>query len=488
MRDLNEQQELRLAKLQSLRERGVDPYPPRSSRTHTTQEVVQHLDELAGQEVVVAGRLRSRRDMGKTIFWDMEDAAGKIQLLCRANTLGSEGMEFLKSDLDLGDIVEVRGLPLRTRTGEPSVDVASIRLLAKALNPLPDKWHGLEDVETRYRQRYVDLLVNPEVRDVFLRRTKIIAGVRRYLDERGYAEVETPVLQPIYGGGAARPFTTFYNTLDQPFYLRIATELYLKRLLVGGLERVYELGKDFRNEGLSAKHSPEFTMMELYQAYADYNDMMALVEDMVCTIARDVNGSTTTHFRGHEINLTLPWERKPLREAIHEVTGVDYEAYPETEALAGAVREAGIDVRPGATRAQLIDELLDNTEPHLIQPVFLTDYPVELSPFAKKKLDNPKLTERFECFVGGIELANAFTELNDPLDQEQRFHEQTEDQAAGNEDANPYDEDFVHALMYGMPPTGGLGVGIDRLVMLLTNSSSIRDTILFPHMRSRGAE
>lgn len=488
MRDLNDQQEQRLAKIERLRERGDDPYPPRSNRTHTTQEVVQGLDHISGQQVTVAGRLRARRDMGKTVFWDLEDGSGKIQLLCRANTLGVEGMEFLKSDLDIGDIVEAQGSPTRTRTGEPSLDVTQIHLLAKALNPMPDKWHGLEDVETRYRRRYVDLLVNAEVRDVFLRRAKIISAMRRYLDERGFIEVETPVLQPIYGGGAARAFTTYHNALDQTLYLRIATEMYLKRLLVGGIERVYELGKDFRNEGLSMKHSPEFTAIELYQAYADYNDIMNLLEEMVCTIARDVNGATTTHFRGREVDLRPPWTRKPLRQAIVEVTGVDYEAYPESEALARAVKEAGIQARPGATRAQLIDELLDNTEPQLIQPVFLTDYPLELSPFAKKKPGNPNLTERFECFIGGIEIANAFTELNDPVDQENRFMEQESDRAAGNEEANPYDEDYIRALMYGLPPTGGLGVGIDRLVMVLTDSPSIRDVILFPHLRSRTAE
>ncbi|MDP9380897.1 MAG: lysine--tRNA ligase [Chloroflexota bacterium] len=487
MRDLNEQQELRLEKSGRLRQNGIDPYPRRSRRTHATREVVDSLDDLAaaGQEVIVVGRLRARRDMGRTVFADIEDGTGRIQLLCRANTLGAEGLEFLKSDLDLGDIVEVRGVPMRTRTGEPSVDVREVRLLAKSLNPLPDKWHGLEDVETRYRQRYVDLMVNPEVRDVFLRRARIISEMRRYLDDRGFVEVETPVLQPIYGGAAARAFTTYHNALDQTLYLRIATELYLKRLLVGGIERVYEIGKDFRNEGTSTKHSPEFTMMELYQAYADYSDIMVLVENLVCTLAQQVNGSAQVRFRGQEIDLTPPWSRVPLRDAILQHTGVDYEAYPETESLAAAVREAGIETRPGATRAELIDELLDNTEPRLIQPVFLIDYPVELSPFAKRKPDNPSVTERFEFFIGGIEVGNAFTELNDPVDQDERFREQVAEREAGNEETSQYDEDYVNALMYGMPPTGGLGIGIDRLVMVLTDSPSIRDVILFPHMRAR---
>jgi lysyl-tRNA synthetase class 2 len=482
---LNEQQELRLHKSLELRERGVDPYPPRSARTHAARQVVETLDELAGRSVTVAGRLRTRRDMGKTVFADLEDGSGRLQLMFRTNVLGAESVEFVKSCLDLGDIVEASGQPMRTRTGEPTVEVREVRLLAKALNPLPDKWHGVEDVELRHRQRYVDLLANAETRDLFRRRARIIGTMRRYLDERGYVEVETPVLQPIYGGGAARAFTTRHNALDQTLYLRIAKELYLKRLLVGGLERVYEVGKDFRNEGMSTKHNPEFTMMELYQAYADYNDIMALLEDMVCALALEVNGSTRVTFRGHELELRPPWERKPLREALRDATGVDPETHPDVEDLAAAVREAGVEARPGATRAELVDQLLDATERQLIQPTFLTDYPVELSPFAKKKPGHPALTERFEAFVGGIELANAFTELNDPVDQEARFREQMAEREGGNEEANEYDDDYVRALMYGLPPTGGLGVGVDRLVMILTGSDSIRDVILFPQLRSK---
>lgn len=488
MQQPNEQQALRLAKRERLQATGTEPYPSRANRTHLARDVVERLDEMGDQHVVLAGRLGVPRDMGKTVFVDLIDGSGKIQLLCRLNTLGAEGLAFLKSDLDIGDIVEATGTPMRTRTGEASLDVSQLRLLAKALNPPPDKWHGLQDVETRYRQRYVDLLVNPGVRDVFLRRAKIVSAMRRYLDNRGFVEVETPVLQPIYGGGAAQAFTTHHGALDQTLYLRIATELYLKRLLVGGIERVYEIGKDFRNEGTSTKHSPEFTQMELYQSYADYQDIMALVEDMVCTLAQEANGSTRTTFRGHDIDLTPPWSRQPLREAIKQVTGVDYALHPDTTSLAAAVRAAGIEARPGATRAQLIDELLDNTEPTLIQPTFLTDYPVELSPFAKRKLTDPTLTERFEVFIGGIEVGNAFTELNDPVDQDQRFREQAADREAGNTDTNPYDEDFVNALMYGMPPTGGLGIGIDRLVMVLTDSPSIRDVILFPQMRTRSTD
>ncbi len=488
MREPNEQQEVRLKKLDQLRERGVDPYPPRSCRTHTAAEVVRQLDELSGSTVTVAGRLWSRRDMGRTVFADLVDGSGKIQLLFRVNTAGPEVMDFLKSYLDLGDIVQVTGSPMRSRTGEPTVDARELVLLAKALNPLPDKWHGLEDVEKRYRQRYLDLMVNPEVREVFLKRARTVSEMRRYLDERGFVEVETPVLQTLYGGASARPFTTYHNALNQELYLRIATELYLKRLLVGGLERVYEIGKDFRNEGTSTKHNPEFTMMELYQSYADYNDIMDLVEDLVAHIAREVNGGLVVRFRDHEVDLTPPWPRRPLREVIREVTGVDYGAHPDAGSLARAVAKAGIEARPGATRGELIDELLDNTEPHLIQPVFLLDYPIELSPFAKRKPDDPGAVERFEAFAGGIEIANAFTELNDPVEQSARFRRQVADREAGSEESAPYDEDFVNALMYGMPPTGGLGLGMDRLVMLLTDSPSIRDVILFPHMRTRASE
>lgn len=485
MQDFNEQQEIRYRKAQKLREQGVDPYPLRSHRTHTTRQVVDNLDSLQDVEIIVVGRLMSLRDMGRTVFADLEDGSGKIQLLLRVSTAGQALMEWVRSHIDRLDFVEVTGIPMRTRTGEPTVEVRSLTLLSKALNPPPDKWHGLEDVEKRYRQRYVDLMVNPEVREVFLKRAQITAAMRRYLDSKGFIEVETPVLQTLYGGGAAQPFTTHHNVLDQELYLRIASELYLKRLLVGGMERVYEIGKDFRNEGVSTKHNPEFTMMELYQSYADYNDIADLVEEMIVCIARQVNGSLKARFRDHDINLTPPWPRRTLREVIIEVTGVDYDAYSDDADLFRAVQAAGIEVKTGATRGQLIDELLDNTEPKLIQPIFLFDYPIELSPFAKQKPDDPRTVERFEGFAGGIEICNAFTELNDPVEQHERFLGQDRDRARGNINTSPYDEDFVNALMYGMPPTGGLGVGIDRLAMLLTDSSSIRDVILFPHMRTR---
>jgi len=484
---LNDQQQIRLEKLRKLRDMGINPYPPRSYRTHTAHEVYSSVDSLEGQEVTVAGRLTARRDMGKSVFADLEDASGKIQLLVRLNTAGPDTLSFFKELIDLGDIVEATGSPMRTRTGEPTVDVKSVRILAKVLNPLPDKWHGLEDVEKRYRQRYLDLMVNPEVRDVFIKRAKIISSVRRYLDDLGFIEVETPVLQPLYGGASAKPFTTYYNALDQTFYLRIATELYLKRLLVGGIEKVYEIGKDFRNEGLSTKHNPEFTMMELYQAYADYNSIMDLVEKLITFTASNVLQTLKITYRGHEIDLTPPWRRLPLRDVVLNATGIDFYALRDDADLAEAIRKAGIELRPGATRAQMIDELLDNSEHELIQPTFVIDYPVELSPFAKRKEDNPELTERFEVFIGGMEIGNAFTELNDPIDQARRFQAQLTNRTPDGEE-NPYDEDFIQALMYGMPPTGGLGIGIDRLVMLLTDRPSIRDVILFPHLRTRIGE
>jgi len=484
LEDLNEQQAQRLRKADELRRQGIDPYPQRSARTHTAAQAAEAADNPDHGETTIAGRLLRRRDMGKSVFADLEDGSGVVQVLLRNGTLGAEKLEFFKSYVDLGDVLQVSGSPMRTRTGEPTVDVRSFRMLAKSLNPMPDKWHGLEDVETRYRQRYVDLMVNPEVREVFIRRSRIVTAMRRYLDAHGFIEVETPILQPIYGGANARPFTTHHNALDQTLYLRIADELYLKRLLVGGLERVYEIGKDFRNEGVSTKHNPEFTMMELYQAYADYNDMMDLVEEMVRSIAQEAIGSLQTTFRDAEVDLSHPWRRTTLRDAVREATGVDFYKSSDRESLAEAVRAAGVEARPGATWAQLVDVLLDNTEPTLIQPTFLMDYPIELSPLAKRSADNPRVVERFECFVGGIEIGNAFTELNDPVDQSERFLSQIAERAAGNEDAAPYDKDYINALMYGLPPTGGLGLGIDRLAMLLTNSSSIRDVVLFPHMRT----
>ncbi len=477
--------EARLAKLARLRAAGIDPYPFRYERTHEAAALHARFDDLAGDEVAVAGRLvGGRRVLGKLGFVHLQDGSGRIQLYCRVDVLGPEGFALFK-DLDIGDFVGARGALVRTRTGEVSVEVRELTLLAKSLRPLPEKWHGLTDVEKRYRQRYLDLIANPDVRQVFRIRSQTLRAVRDFLTARGFEEVETPVLQPIPGGGAARPFSTYYNALDRTLYLRIALELYLKRCVIGGIERVFEMGRIFRNEGLSFKHNPEFTMLELYQAYADYHDIMDLVEALVPAVAERVLHTTRIIYGEHVIELAAPWPRIPLREAIRERTGVDYATLPDLAALREAAAAAGLRVEPTWTRGKIIDELLTVfVEPRLIQPTFLVDYPVELSPLAKRKRDDPDTVERFECFIGGMEVGNAFSELNDPLDQRARFEEQARARQAGDEEAQQMDEDFLEALEYGMPPTGGLGLGIDRLVMLFTNRSSIREVILFPQLRT----
>ena len=497
--ELNDLERQRLEKLERLREKGWDPYPPRSERTHTAAQALSAYEAGGeGLEVVVTGRLRSIRIMGKASFAHIEDESGKIQLLLRMNELGEEVYQTFKRDFDLGDFVEARGKLMRTRTGEITVQVDRIRMLAKALTPLPwgkeqkvgnkvIRYSALTDVEERYRQRYADLAVHPEVRQIFRIRARAIAAIRRFLDERGFLEVETPILQPIYGGAAARPFVTHHNQLDQDLYLRISDELYLKRLLVGGYERVYEIGKDFRNEGVSYKHNPEFTMLEFYAAYLDYRGVMDLCEEMVSTVVQEVLGTTTITYQGHTIDLSPPWRRVSLREAILEVTGIDYTQYPTAEGLARALREIGQEPAPGASWGKLVDnELLGGmVEPTLIQPTIVYDYPRDISPLAKAKPDDPTHVERFEFFIGGLEMGNAFTELNDPLDQEQRFLEMRRLYAAGDEEAHPMDEDYIRAMMYGMPPNGGFGMGVDRLVMLLTDRPSIREVILYPHLRPR---
>lgn len=497
--ELSDLERQRLEKLERLRKRGWDPYPPRAERTHTAAEALAAYEAGGeGQEVVVAGRLRSVRVMGKASFAHVEDETGKIQILLRVNDVGEEAYEAFRRDFDLGDFVEAKGTLMRTRTGEITVHVKQLRMLAKALTPLPwgkeqrvgDKvvrYSALSDVEERYRQRYADLAVHPEVREVFRIRARTVAALRRFLDERGFLEVETPVLQPIYGGAAARPFVTHHNQLDQDLYLRISFELYLKRLLVGGYERVYEIGKDFRNEGVSFKHNPEFTMLEFYAAYLDYWAVMDLCEEMISTVARQVLGRTTLSYQGHTIDLSPPWRRVSLREIVREISGIDYTRYPTAESMARALREVGIEPTEGASWGKMIDnELLGGlVEPSLIQPTFVYDYPREISPLAKAKADDPTHVERFELFIGGMEVANAFTELNDPLDQEQRFLEMGRLYAAGDEERHPMDEDYIRAMMYGMPPNGGFGLGVDRLVMLFTDRPSIREVILFPHMRPK---
>ncbi len=491
---LNDQQRARLEKLRQLRASGIDPFPTRSTRSLTTQEAVQRFltlePALSGEPdpepLTLAGRVVSIRDMGRTVFSHIRDGAGTIQLFLRREIVGDEQLAWFKRFVDLNDFVEADGHLFRTRTGEVSLQVTAVRLLAKALNPPPDKWHGLTDVETRYRQRYVDLMTNPDTRQIFITRAQVIRAIRRYLDERGFLEVETPTLQPIYGGAAARPFTTYYHALDQTFYLRISDELYLKRLIVGGYDRVYEICKDFRNEGIDARHNPEFTMLEFYVAYADYRDIMDMCEELIAYAAQEALGTLQIPWGTQTIDLTPPWTRLSLREAIRRYTGIDFLEVSDQPTLYARAKELGADVQPDTVWPRILDELLKTfVRPNLIQPTFLYDYPVALSPLAKRKPEDPRLVERFQLFVGGLELANAYTELNDPLDQLFRFLEQARDRARGDEEAMPIDEDFINALMYGMPPTGGFGLGIDRLVMLLTNRQTIREVILFPQLRSK---
>jgi len=434
--------------------------------------------------VTIAGRLVARRGQGKTVFADVEDRSGTVQAWATLDRLGDDGLGLL-AGAHLGDIIGVRGTVVRTRRGEISVAADSVEMLAKALRPPPDRHAGLTDPETRYRQRYLDLMASEDVRSQFVMRARAISGVRRFLDSRGFIEVETPALQPIYGGAAARPFVTHHNEQGRDLFLRIATELYLKRCIVGGLEKVYELGKDFRNEGVSFKHNPEFTMLETYEAYADYEDVAAMLEEMVSAAAVEATGGMKVPWKGGEIDLTPPWRRVRLTDALEETSGIDVLAHPDADSLRAAMRAAGLDAPDTAPWSKLVDGILSQSlEPTLIQPTILLDYPLELSPFAKRREDDPRLVERFEAFCAGMEIANAFSELNDPDDQRERFAMLQADRAAGDDEAQPADEDFLTALEHGMPPTGGLGLGIDRLVMLLTDRHSIREVILFPAMRN----
>lgn len=484
-------EDFRLRKLEALRAQGIEPYPLRFARTHAAQAALDRFDDLStSQETVrLAGRILTIRKMGKAAFAHIEDASGRIQLYLRLNILGEEAFRTVIDLFDLGDIIGAEGVLFRTRTGEETLEVRRIEMLAKALQNPPEKYHGLRDAETRLRRRYLDMAANPDVRQAFTVRSRMVREVRAFFDERGYLEVETPVLQPLYGGAFARPFVTHHNALAQDFYLRIATELYLKRCLIGGFERVYEIGRTFRNEGMDRDHNPEFTMLEAYQAYADYADMMELLEQLYYEVAVAVHDSPQIPYRDDVLDFTPPWQRIRLHEAIESATGIDIYTHPETDALLAQVQARGIGVPERVTWATLVDELLaECVEPKLVQPTLLLDYPVALSPLAKRRADDPRLVERFEAFVGGLEIANAFSELNDPLDQRQRFEEQVKERAAGDEEAQPLDEDFLLALEYGMPPTGGIGIGIDRMAMLFTNSASIRDVILFPPVRTRETE
>lgn len=496
-------EQTRLEKLHRLRGQGIEPYPNQAEVTHTSAEAKRLFEQTEASdaatpiEVTLAGRLRAIRPMGKLTFAHIEDGSGRIQLFLRVNELGPEKMEFFNREFDLGDFIQASGSMVRTRTGEVTLQVQEFKMLAKAITPLPAakdevidgevvRHATLADAETRFRQRYADLAVNPDVREVFRTRAATLRSLREFLDSRGFLEVETPVLQPVYGGAAARPFITHHNQLKQDLYLRISFELYLKRLLVGGLERVYEIGRDFRNEGVSFKHNPEFTMLEFYMAYADYQKIMDLTEEMVVAVCDQVIGKRTLQYNGHEIDVTPPWRRVSLRQGLIEAVGIDINQHPTTESLAEAMRSKGLRPNPEYARGKLIDGLLgDYLEPTFIQPTFMYDYPRDISPLAKSKPGDPQTVERFEGFVGGMELCNAFTELNDPLDQEARFLEMGREYGAEDDERHPMDEDYLRAMSYGMPPTGGFGMGVDRLVMLLTDRHSIREVILFPHLRAR---
>ena len=493
-------EKIRLKKTEELRALGVDPYPTRASRTHTSAEAIKAFEqsEKAGEEVhaKLAGRLRSMRAMGKLSFAHIEDGAGRVQLLLRADELSRERVDFFNRMLDIGDFVQASGVMMRTRTGEVSLRVEDFALLAKAISPLPAakdetlpdgtvvRHAALEDSELRARQRYADLAVNPEVRELFRVRAATIRGLREFLDARGFLEVETPILQPLYGGAAARPFTTHHNELDQDMYLRISFELYLKRLLVGNLERVYEIGRDFRNEGVSYKHNPEFTQLEFYWAYSDYLQVMELTEQMVSSVCQAVLGTRHIQYQGREIDFSPPWKRLELRAALKEACGLDIGQYSDVDALYSALQGVGKAPETRSTRGKLIEYMLSEfLELELFQPTFLYDYPRDISPLAKAKPGDPGTVERFEAYVGGFELCNAFTELNDPLDQEQRFLEMGREYDADDEEKHPMDEDYLRAMRYGMPPNGGFGMGVDRLVMLFANKHSIREVLLFPALR-----
>ena len=484
----NEQKQIRIEKLAALQKEGKDPFEITvATQTHKSDEIKADYDALEGKDVCVCGRIMTRRDMGKANFIDLQDRNGRIQVYVRLNDVGEDTFAEFKK-WDLGDIVEVKGFVFKTRTGEISVHANEIRLLAKSLLPLPEKFHGLTDTDTRYRKRYLDMIMNPDVKETFIKRSKIISSIRNYLDSLGFIEVETPILNNIPGGAAARPFITHHNTLDMDMYLRIATELYLKRLIVGGMERVYEIGRNFRNEGMDVRHNPEFTCIELYQAFTDYHGMMEIAENIIRNAANEVcDGNLHITFNGTEIDLESPFERITMIDAVKKFSGVDFaEFMSDNEKAIEVANEKGVEIAPGkATWGDILNSFFEEfVEENLIQPTFIMDYPVEVSPLTKKKPGCPALTERFELFILGGEYGNAYSELNDPIDQMERFQAQMKLREAGDDEANMIDEDFVTALEYGMPPTGGLGIGIDRLVMLLTDSYSIRDVLLFPTMKS----
>jgi len=511
MPDYSSLEKVRLQKLEELRAEGIEPYPTRAERTHTSAQVIAEFEAAekdasrpsgsqagSAREVkaTLAGRIRAARPMGKLAFAHIEDGDGKIQLFFRVNEIGQDKVDFFAKIFDIGDFIQASGVMFRTKTGEATLLVREFRMLAKSVSPLPAakdetledgtviRHAALEDSEIRARQRYADLAVNPDVRETFRKRAAIIKSLRAFLDEKGFLEVETPILQPLYGGAAARPFVTHHNELDQDMYLRISFELYLKRLLVGNLEKVYEIGRDFRNEGVSFKHNPEFTQLEFYWAYADYLKVMELTEQMIAFTAQKVLGRLKIQYQDHELDLTPPWKRLEMRQGLLDVTGVDIYAHTDSDSLAAGLRAKGFVPPLGVTRGKLIDWMLSETlEPTMIQPTFLYDYPRDISPLAKSRPNDPLTVERFEGYMAGFEICNAFTELNDPLDQESRFLEMGRDYEADDEERHPLDEDYLRAMRYGMPPNGGFGMGVDRLVMLLTNKHNIREVLLFPALR-----
>lgn len=486
--EINEQMQVRIDKMHKIEEHGWKPFGYRFLYTHRAADIAAQFDELSEKEteVKMAGRIMAIRGHGKTCFMDMQDKTGRIQVYVRKDVIGEENYALIKL-MDIGDTVGITGTAFRTHMGELSIKANSVEMLSKSLRPLPEKWHGLKDVETRYRQRYVDLIVNPEVRDTFVKRSQIIRSVREVLDSHDFLEVETPILNTIAGGAAARPFISYHNALDMQVYMRIAPELYLKRLIVGGMDRVYEMGRVFRNEGIDNRHNPEFTSVEIYQAFADYRDMMDLTEEVVVKTAEKVLGTTTINYEGTTIELASPWKRMSMIEAVKEYSGKDFTNVTNLEEARAIAKELNVAVEPSFGIGKIINACFEEyVEDKLIQPTFITGHPKEISPLAKSNPENPEITDRFEAYIYGREICNGFTELNDPIDQKERFLKQVEERANGDEEANMMDEDFVNALEYGLPPTGGLGIGIDRLVMFLTNSSTIRDVLFFPTMKPLG--
>ncbi|MTT33012.1 lysine--tRNA ligase [Terrilactibacillus sp. BCM23-1] len=490
--EMNDQLLARREKLNALYEKGINPFGGRFERTHSATEIVKEFDSFTKEElteknapVSIAGRIMTKRGKGKAGFAHIQDLTGQIQIYVRKDAVGEEQYDVFKT-IDIGDIVSVKGIAFKTNVGELSVKATEFHILSKAMRPLPDKFHGLKDVEQRYRQRYLDLIMNPDVKTTFVQRSQILKYTREYLDSIGFLEVETPTMHSIPGGAAAKPFITHHNALDMPLYMRIAIELHLKRLIVGGLEKVYEIGRVYRNEGVSTRHNPEFTMLELYEAYRDFQDIMSLTENMIAHVARKVLGTTTITYGEHTINLEPEWRRVHMVDLIKEATGVDFWKEMTDQEARDLAHEHGVDVKDSMTFGHVVNEFFEQKLEHtLIQPTFVYGHPVAISPLAKKNADDPRFTDRFELFIVGREHANAFSELNDPIDQRERFEAQVRERAEGNDEAHMMDEDFLESLEYGMPPTGGLGIGMDRLVMLLTNSPSIRDVLLFPQMRHR---